>query len=202
MGCLCDEKCDEVCDEVFFVTLKEVFLRLNLSKARPVDGSPGQKRKILQKIFLIVSGNPYIKNKNMLNLKDIIDNFQLDQDRLGRALFPDHAYPHFALRRLISGKSTLTVKQLVTIADLTGQTLDDLINKDRWKSEKVTEDTVTLVKGGYRAVLDRQTMITKIFREDTLLPETIIHSETILLKDYIKNLNKIVENYDNSIDKN
>jgi hypothetical protein len=127
-----------------------------------------------------------------MDLKKILKNS--NRDEVAAVLFPDNGHPVRALNRVISGKSYLNSKQLVTLADYLGITVGELYSANAWRSV-ATNKIITFYRGPYIARLNTSTWITQVFKKDDPLYEGVIHGANVPLSKYIFELNKIC-NYD------
>ena len=126
-----------------------------------------------------------------VDIQKIIDQHGLDVDHVAEQLFPGHKYPRLAYNRVKHGKGTLDTNQVSKLALLTGRSISSLYSGEEWKA-KTKENLHVFTNGEYRAELDTQTWVTKIFHNNSLFHEAIIHSSTIPLQEYLMEIDKII----------
>lgn len=129
----------------------------------------------------------------MIKIKAIIERQGLEMNDVAKQLFPQHKHPRLALNRVMSGESFLDSNQLSKFALLTGLTISELFTGENWKS-KTKEGIHVFTNGSFRAELDPKTWITKIFHWDSIFHESIIHSGSTLLSEYLMELENIIQN--------
>lgn len=130
----------------------------------------------------------------MINVQEIIDKYSLDGKVVAELLFPDNKYPVPALKRVIIGEMNLDSDQLHKLASLAGVTVSELYNND-WEFIRGETNTITFIaaNGSYRAILDLNTWVTRIFDTESLFHESIIHGGAISLGEYLNKLDSIIK---------
>ena len=131
--------------------------------------------------------------KTAIDLNQLIEDKDLDLDKgeIAVQLFPDNKYPKLALDRVLRNESALDANQISKLSAITGVSVEDLFSGG-WKCS-TTEDTWEFTKGDYKAVYKIKTKNTSIYRGGSLAHEFIIHSSTIPLSDYIRELKTQIE---------
>lgn len=127
-----------------------------------------------------------------LNLQRIIDGQGLDPKVLASELFPGNKHPELSLRRVLKGEAALDAEQISKIAQLTGLTFDELYAGRVWRTS-ATDTSITFESDDYKAVLDTDTFIAKIYRKDSLIHEEAILRQGIPLKDFLNFVNEIIK---------
>jgi len=86
----------------------------------------------------------------MKQLKGIIRDMNMSHEEVARALFQGNKYPTLALSRVEKGLGSLTIPQLVELSNLSGLTLDQIVqpSKADW-SAKLERGSITLEQGGF-----------------------------------------------------
>jgi len=130
-----------------------------------------------------------------INLKQILETKGLSVNEVSKQLFPGNKHPRLALNRVMAGDAVLDADQISKLSALAGMTIDELYGT-KWVSSS-NEGIVTFTTDTYSAVLDPDTWITKIFDNDTLFHESVIHSSGTPLKTYLTLLNDLIENHKN-----
>ena len=132
---------------------------------------------------------------NAIDVKQIIETRGLDKKEIASQLFPGNKYPALALNRVIAGDSFLDSMQISKLSLLSGLTIPEIFGV-KWDT-KAEENVLLFTYGDYRAELNRDTWVTKIFHYDSMFHESIIHSGTIALSKYLYELNLIINQYKN-----
>lgn len=131
-----------------------------------------------------------------INLKQIVKQHDLDKNELATQLFPGNKFPRVALKRVLSGDAELNASQISKLALLVGVEISDLFltGSQGWKKTS-TKGVITLSTGEYKAELDTTTWITRVFCNDSLFHESIIHSGTTPLSEYLNKINLIIKTH-------
>jgi hypothetical protein len=131
-----------------------------------------------------------------INIKGIIERQGLDVKEISRQLFPKNKYPRLALNRVMSGGAVLDANQISKFALLAGIDISDLYSGANWNA-KSKQGVHIFTNGDFRAELNADTWITKIFHKDSLFHESIIHSGSTPLSAYLNELDSIIINFKN-----
>jgi len=126
-----------------------------------------------------------------IDLAGIIEKQNLDINEIARQLFPENKFPRLALNRVMKKGSVLDANQISKLSLITGIPISELYDERGWKS-RYKKDLHILTCGDFRAELDTTTWITKLFHNDSLFHEEILHSGAIMLNEYIKLLDKLI----------
>ena len=127
-----------------------------------------------------------------IELRQIVEDNNLDINRVAKELFPTNKYPRLAFNRVASGESHLDAQQISKLAMLTGVSVSDLFNSGTWKMKSNRKGILTFQNEDYTAELDLKMNTTKIFHKKSLLHEEIVHTKTIMLSEYFEKLNSIL----------
>ena len=119
-----------------------------------------------------------------LDLQKIINDQNLDVNELAAKLFPGNKHSYLALHRVIKGKTELSASQISTLSQVTGLTIDELFGGS-WRTV-AKGDLITFSKGDVLAELNTKTWITRIYKNNTLIFEDVIVSQSISLKEFLK----------------
>lgn len=130
----------------------------------------------------------------MIDLKKIVEKYELNVLELSKQLFPDNQYPRLALNRVIKGKALLDSNQLSKLALICNIPVSDLYDGSEWKS-KCKKGFITLTNDDFKAELNIKTGITKVFHKNSLFHESIIHTGITYLSEYINKLESIVTKF-------
>lgn len=126
-----------------------------------------------------------------IDLKEIIEKRKLDAKDVAQQLFPGIKYPKLALNRILAGEAVLDANQISKLALMTGMSMDDLYSGAEWKM-KSKSNLITFTNDDFKAELNTETWITKIFHNGSLFHESIIHSGSTPISNYINELNSII----------
>jgi hypothetical protein len=127
------------------------------------------------------------------NLQEIIDKQGLDAKEIAKELFPTNGYPVLALKRILKGEAFLDTEQLSKLSALTGITIGELYAGGAWKGSSA-KDELIFKSGRYKAVLNTETWVTKIYKNDSLFHDKVIHGGSIALSKYLSSLTEIIDN--------
>jgi hypothetical protein len=133
---------------------------------------------------------------NKIKLKELIDKQGLDTKELAEQLFPQNKYPRLALNRVLAGGAVLDANQISKLSLLTGIPINELYSGENWKAQS-TKGIHVFTNEAFRAELNTETWVTKIFHKESLFHESIIHTGTMKLSEYFEQLNKIITNFKN-----
>lgn len=127
-----------------------------------------------------------------------MDQIGLHKSDVARALFPNHQHPGYALNRVLEGRSELTASQLYKIADMLDCKVDDLYENSNWHLLKPSEqpegeNIFTIENGEWRAVLNADTGVSKIYSKNLLVFETVLTGKTVQLNQYIRKINSMIK---------
>jgi hypothetical protein len=127
-----------------------------------------------------------------INLDRIIKSKNLDKKELAQKLFPDNKYAALALNRVIRGDGFLDSKQISLLSELVSIPIGELFTGSGWDL-KSSRDTLIITSDKFRAELDRNTWVTKVYENRSLFHESLIHSRNAPLSLYLADLTKIVD---------
>jgi len=131
-----------------------------------------------------------------IKLKEVIESRGLDIKEVARQLFPKNKYPDLALNRVIKGKNVLDADQISKLALMANMELSELFSGENWKASNKTGIHV-FTNGEFRAELNSCTWVTKIFHKDSMFHESILHSGSTPVSEYLVQLDLIINNYKN-----
>ena len=130
-----------------------------------------------------------------IDIEKLIETYKLDERKISLLLYPTNKFPEQALKRQIKGESLLDEIQISRLSHFLGISVDKLFTGIDWTYENEGEKiNFEAMLGGYTAELNTRTWITKVFKRDSLIHESVIHNGMVTLSDYIKMLNKIIKN--------
>jgi hypothetical protein len=129
-----------------------------------------------------------------IKVKEIIETRGLDIKEVARQLFPKNKYPDLALNRVMKGKNVLDADQISKLALMAGIPLSELFSGEAWKALS-RKGVHVFTNGDFRAELDSETWMTKVFHKDSMFHESIIHSGSTPLSEYLNQLDLIINNF-------
>lgn len=128
-----------------------------------------------------------------IDINNIIESKGLDQNDLAKELFPGAKHPKMALQRIIKGEAQLDSDQIVRLSIYTGIAIGELFGERDWKAQ-TKEGVHTFESEDYRAELDTNTWISKVWKKDELIHEVVIHDRHISISNYFTLLNNVISN--------
>lgn len=138
------------------------------------------------------------KNKSLtmvLDLKRIVNLYDIDLKFLAEKLFPKNTHKKAALNRILQGKSRLDSQQIATLASLIGVPIDVLYDRQSWSTSSVSKGVLHFSLGDYTAKLNRFTWTTTILKNGEPVVEEIMHPDYMTLSDYFS----ILDNHLNKL---
>ena len=131
-----------------------------------------------------------------IDIAKIIQDRNLNAKELAASLFPLHRFPDMALTRIIQGKGVLDANQISLLAELTGQSVNALFNQEEWIASS-REGIIFFSSGDFRAELDMDKNTSKVFHKGSIFHETVLHSTSIPLSEYLKEISASVLKFKN-----
>lgn len=132
-----------------------------------------------------------------IDLRKIIEKNGLDESEVALHLFPDNKFAKKALTRVLKGESELSATQISKLAFLLGTDINSLFDSNAWKF-KTNKDLIFFEKEGWKAELNVKTWITKVYKNDSLFHEEVLTKSSIKLSEYLKFLNNLINNKNES----
>lgn len=136
---------------------------------------------------------------NEFNLKAIMDLYGLTAKDLAAALFPGNKYPSIALTRVINGEAQLSADQVAKLSAMTGVPIENLYSGEKWTGSRSKEGILTFENEDYKAELDQQSWITKIYHKDSLFFDEVIHNGSIPLSEFLNQLEILILNHKENV---
>ena len=131
-----------------------------------------------------------------IDIAKIIQDRNLNAKELAASLFPLHRFPDMALTRIIQGKGVLDANQISLLAELTGQSVNALFNQAEWIASS-RDGLIFFSSGDFRAELDMERNTSKVFHKNSIFHETILHTTSIPLSEYLKEISASVLKFKN-----
>ena len=131
--------------------------------------------------------------ENSVNLEALIEDSGLSRQEIACRLFPNNKYPEAALTRVLKGESFLDSLQIIKLSEMLDMSVSEIFHRT-WEG-KMENGLHILTRGDYKAILHVDKKQTRLFHKDTLMFETILHSTSIPLSEYLALLNEQIEKY-------
>lgn len=131
-----------------------------------------------------------------IDIKKVIDSAGLDFKEVATQLFPKNKYPDLALNRVIKGVNVLDADQISKLALMANVPISDLFSGGEWKAD-IKGKTHVFSNGDYKVELDTETWISRIFHKGSLFHESVIHSGSIPLSEYLENIDILINQFQN-----
>ena len=129
-----------------------------------------------------------------IKLKELVSIQGLDTKELAEQLFPNNKYPRLALNRVLDGKAVLDATQISKLSMLIGISIEKLYSGEDWKAKNMKGIHI-FTNGEFRAELNTETWVTKIFHKTSLFHEAVIHSGQTPLSEYLNKLNILINKF-------
>lgn len=129
-----------------------------------------------------------------IDLTTILDKSEVQKKEIAKLLFPNHKYPGLALNSVLKGELKLDADQISKLSAFTGIPIDELFHISKWKMESC-ENQIEFSTGNFKALLNTETWITKIFCNDSLFHESVVHSRMVPLSEYFKTINELISKH-------
>lgn len=129
-----------------------------------------------------------------IDLASILEKSEVSKKELAKLLFPSHKYPGLAINNVLKGELKLDSEQISKLSSFTGISIEDLFQISKWKMESL-KGQIEFSNGEFKALLNTETWITKIFCNDSMFHESVIHAGTIPLSEYIKQINELISKH-------
>lgn len=127
-----------------------------------------------------------------VNVKKIIEDSGVDTATVAKALFPENNFPKPALSRVLNGEALLNTVQVEALAKLTHRQVGELFDVDGWVNKGSDGNCLKLTRNGYTATLDFDRWTSVIVTPDGNVLDTLLHSKSIKLSEYVDMLNTII----------
>jgi len=127
-------------------------------------------------------------------LDKIIEKKKLDKKDLAQRLFPGNKYASLSLNRVIKGDGFLDSNQISLLSELTNIPINELYENNDWSSES-TNGVIVFTSKDYRAELNIKSNLTKVFKNGSLFHESIIHSGSVPLSEYLDKLAEVISEH-------
>lgn len=113
---------------------------------------------------------------------------ELDLSQVAAQLFPKNKHPRLALNRVIAGDSALDENQISKFSLMTGISIGNLFSGNEWRHAS-KESIHVFTSTEFRAELDTTNWTTRLFHNESMFHEHILHNGSITLTSYLELLN-------------
>tara|TARA_R100001198_G_C5197719_1_gene187969 strand:- start:495 stop:926 length:432 start_codon:yes stop_codon:yes gene_type:complete len=131
-----------------------------------------------------------------INIRKLISDLNLSKKELAKELFPHNKYPVLSLNRVMKGETFLDSNQISRLSALTGVSVENLFDQANWKAD-IRGRVIIFTDNKFKAHLHVDTFKTEMLYEGVLFHESILHSNDITLKNYIRMLDRHVRQHRN-----
>lgn len=132
-----------------------------------------------------------------INIPAVVEAKNLDLNMVASQLFPDNKHPRLALNRVISGVAVLDANQISKLSLLSGVPISELFSGGSWKASN-KEHLHIFTNSEFIAELDTSNWTTKIFHNESMFHEHVLHDKHIALTAYLDMLNSEILKFKNN----
>lgn len=126
------------------------------------------------------------------DLNKVLDFYKPDLDAVAKVLFPHNNFPQAALRRVLTGPTTIDANQIGALAEYLGVLVADLYSIDMdWKGS-FEKGYLTFIKGEYKAVLNYNGSFLSVYNGKNLIA-TELTATTMTIESFINHINNIIK---------
>lgn len=126
------------------------------------------------------------------DLNKVFDFYKPDFDAVAKVLFPHNNFPQAALRRVLTGPTTIDANQIGALAEHLGVLVADLYLIDMdWKGS-FEKGYLTFIKGEYKAVLNYNGSFLSVYKGKNLIA-TELTATTMTIESFINHINYIIK---------
>ena len=126
------------------------------------------------------------------DLNKVFDFYKPDFDAVAKVLFPHNNFPQAALRRVLTGPTTIDANQIGALAEYLGVLVADLYSIDMdWKGS-FEKGYLTFIKGEYKAVLNYNGSFLSVYKGKNLIA-TGLTATTMTIESFINHINNIIK---------
>lgn len=126
------------------------------------------------------------------DLNKVLDFYKPDLDTVAKVLFPHNNFPQAALRRVLTGPTTIDANQIGALAEYLGVLVADLYSIDKdWKGS-FEKGYLTFIKGEYKVVLNYNGSFLSVYKGKNLIA-TELTATTMTIESFINHINNIIK---------
>lgn len=126
------------------------------------------------------------------DLNKVLDFYKPDLDAVAKVLFPHNNFPQAALRRVLTGPTTIDANQIGALAEYLGVLVADLYSIDMdWKGS-FEKGYLTFIKGEHKAVLNYNGSFLSVYKGKNLIA-TELTATTMTIESFINHINNIIK---------
>ena len=127
------------------------------------------------------------------DLNKVLEFYKPDLGAVAKVLFPHNNFPQAALRRVLTGPTTIDADQIAVLADFLGVLVGDLYTIDTdWKGS-FEHGHLTFKKGKYKAILNYKGSFLSVYKGKDHINTTELVSTTITIESFINHINNIIK---------
>ncbi len=140
-----------------------------------------------------------MSNKFFIDIDQIANISGLSVNEIAKELFPNNNYPTQAMSRVRKGKADLSVPQLITLSEITGISIDDILNGAQWQSVQSKLPEFKFKLGDYTVLIDTKDWRVTLFDLDSKIHETMLVHRLISLSDFLSGMSDIIIAYEEAL---
>lgn len=127
------------------------------------------------------------------DLNKVFEFYKPDQEAVAKVLFPHNIFPQAALRRALTGPTTIDADQIAALAEFLGVLVGDLYTIDTdWKGA-FEHGHLTFKKGEYKAILNYKGSFLSVYKGKDRINTTELVSTTMTIESFINHINNIIK---------
>ena len=125
-------------------------------------------------------------------LNRVLDFYKPDLDTVAKVLFPHNNFPQAALRRVLTGPTTIDANQIGALAEYLGVLVADLNSIDMdWKGS-FEKGYLTFINGDYKAVVNYKGAFITVYKNNVCIAQEIA-STTMSVESFIDYINNLIK---------
>ena len=127
------------------------------------------------------------------DLNKVLEFYKPDQEAVAKVLFPHNNFPQAALRRVLTGPTTINADQIAALAEFLGVFVGDLYTIDTdWKGS-FEYGHLTFKKGEYKAILNYKGSFLSVYKGKDRINTTELVPTTMTIESFINHINNIIK---------
>jgi len=127
------------------------------------------------------------------DLNKVLEFYKPDQEAVAKVLFPYNNFPQAALRRVLTGPTTIDADQIAALADFLGVLVGDLYTIDAGWKGSFEHGYLTFKKGEYKAILNYKGSFLSVYKGKDRINTTELVSTTMTIESFINHINNIIK---------
>ena len=126
------------------------------------------------------------------DLNKVFDFYKTDFDAVAKVLFPHNNFPQAALRRVLTGPTTIDANQIGALAEHLGVLVADFYSIDMDWIGSFEKGYLTFIKGENKAVLNYNGSFLSVYKGKYLIA-TELTATTMTIESFINHINNIIK---------